>query len=561
VGRLKKRSNTKDAERNPVARRQPKRAPNKTELGTATRARLRTSGDRAAEPSGFGALQGVPTPIVLLDGPDVALQNNSFQQLARKSARASWKRIDAGVSVPQKAYRGLTRLLIGEAAAFLGAIKESVTCVYAREGREEYLEASYWRVPPPHKSKQVVVMIRNATARVHAELEIAHMREALIQHERMRAIGELASGVAHDLNNTLHAMNLRLSLIEQSEVCRTAQGTNIAALSRAINDGALVVGRLQDFARQQAEASLDSVDVPAVVTEAIEMVRTTIEGESSLDGAPVRIRTRLPRLPAVTALAPELRHVIVNLLLNARDAMPNGGTIELVAEEKSDRVALEVLDDGCGIPDKDLENIFSPFFTTKGRRGTGLGLSNARAVLGRLGGAISARNRPGGGACFTLSFPIASPARSSHPARRPSHLPRGKRILVVDDNLDNLQATKMVMELQEQSVDVAQTGSEAIARISAGSRYDLVFCDLGMPDMNGWGIAQEIQKLAPGTTVYMLTGWAQQINEDDPRRQWVKGVLQKPMDPETMRDLLAHELVSDSLEPSPASSQNQSDVV
>jgi len=233
----------------------------------------------------------------------------------------------------------------------------------------------------------------------------------------------------------------------------------------------------------------------------------------------------------------------------------------LVGAEKRDRVVLEVLDDGCGIPDKDLENIFSPFFTTKGRRGTGLGLSNARAVLGRLGGTISARNRPAGGACFTLSFPIASRPRPPHPVRSASHLPRGRRILVVDDNLDNLQATKMVMELQDQSVDIAQTGSEAIARISAGSRYDLVFCDLGMPDMNGWGIAQEIQKLAPGTTVYMLTGWAQQINQDDPRRQWVKGVLQKPMDPEMMRDLLAHELVPDPRDPSPGGGQSRSDVL
>src|SRR6185503_11063845 len=115
----------------------------------------------------------------------------------------------------------------------------------------------YWCLPKPDKTKQVMVMIRDATARIRAEQEIAHMREALVQHERMRAIGELASGVAHDLNNTLHAMNLRLSLIEQSEVCRTALGTNIAALSRAINDGALVVGRLQDFARHQTERTLD----------------------------------------------------------------------------------------------------------------------------------------------------------------------------------------------------------------------------------------------------------------------------------------------------------------
>jgi CheY-like chemotaxis protein len=131
----------------------------------------------------------------------------------------------------------------------------------------------------------------------------------------------------------------------------------------------------------------------------------------------------------------------------------------------------------------------------------------------------------------------------------------------VDDDLDNLQATKMVMELQDQTVDIAQSGSEVIARLLAGSRYDLVFCDLGMPDMNGWLIAREIQKLAPGTTVYLLTGWAQHIQKDDPRRQWVKGVLQKPLQPETMRELLVDEQAPQSLEPSPGSDQTSTELL
>jgi CheY-like chemotaxis protein len=240
-----------------------------------------------------------------------------------------------------------------------------------------------------------------------------------------------------------------------------------------------------------------------------------------------------------------VRHVVVNLLLNARDALPKGGTIQVVGSIRDDRVVLEVRDDGCGIPDKDLENIFCPFFTTKGTLGTGLGLFNARARLGRLGGEISASNRPEGGACFTLTFPTAPPVPAAAPKRSAAHVPRGHRILVIDDDLDNLQATKMVMALHGQSADTAQTGTEAIGRISSGGRYDLVFCDLGMPDMSGWRIAREIQRLSPGTIVYMLTGWAQTIEKDDPRRRWVKDVLQKPMKPETLRDLLANELIGE----------------
>jgi CheY-like chemotaxis protein len=379
--------------------------------------------------------------------------------------------------------------------------------------------------------------------RVRAERELDQLRESLVQQERLRAIGELASGVAHDLNNTLHAMSLRLSLVEQSQACQAEQGDNIRALSRIVSDAALVVGRLQDFARQRHDRPLESVDVAAVVDEAIDIVRTGIEGQSSLDGAPIRIRTDLPALPPVPGLASDLRHVVVNLLLNARDAMPSGGTIRMLAEQQGKRVVLKVLDEGNGIPAKDLTKIFDPFFTTKGKRGTGLGLSIARGVLARLGGDITAENRPEGGACFTLSFPVATHPSRPPPARPPSIPPVGGRhILIVDDDAESLEATRMAMEMEGQHVDIAQNGRDAIERIRLGARYDLILCDLGMPDMNGWHVAREIQDVAPGTAVFMVTGWAQQIAGEDPRRRWVKGILEKPMTLERLRDVLVLEL-------------------
>jgi CheY-like chemotaxis protein len=194
------------------------------------------------------------------------------------------------------------------------------------------------------------------------------------------------------------------------------------------------------------------------------------------------------------------------------------------------------------VPEENLQKIFSPFFTTKGKRGTGLGLSIAHSVLAQWGGAITVHNRTEGGACFTLSFPVSARPSLPPPAPSPSQPPPGRRILIIDDDADNLQATKMVMELEGQSVDVANSGSAALERLRSGARYDLVLCDLGMPDINGWNVAREIQRLAPGTTVYMLTGWSQQIEKDDPRRRWVKGVLEKPMRLERMRELLAAEL-------------------
>ncbi|HMI83901.1 MAG TPA: ATP-binding protein, partial [Polyangiaceae bacterium] len=315
----------------------------------------RTAKRAPGDPSrlSWGALQGAPTAFAVVEGKQLAAGNGCYVQLARVNASAIWKRVGSDVPNHQRACRSLTRLLLREVATLAEVRTEPVTRVYRRVGHEQYLEASYWR-SPADKTKTTVVMIHEATSRVCADQELARMREALVQNSRMRAIGELASGVAHDLNNTLHAMHLRLSLIEQNEACRSVQGSNIAALSRAINDAALVVDRLQDFARQKTEQTLDLVNLSAVVGEAVEMVRTSIEGETSLAGKPVRIRAELPSLPAVTALASELRHVVVNLLLNARDAMSKGGTIEVVGQERGTRVILQVRDEGCGVPRKDL---------------------------------------------------------------------------------------------------------------------------------------------------------------------------------------------------------------
>jgi signal transduction histidine kinase len=491
---------------------------------------------------GWWALDRTQAGLALVRGRTIRMCNTRFHELDRGSDSAAWRRIDPTTTDAKTRYATLHQLVAREAAAIFKTGPDTVVRRYKRADREEYIEASYHRSTGSSGPADVAVLIQDATVRIRAERELDQLRESLVQQERLRAIGELASGVAHDLNNTLHAVSLRLSLVEQSPACQAEQGENIRALSRIISDATLVVGRLQDFARERHDGPLESVDVAAIVGEAIDIVRTGIEGQSSLDGAPIRIRTELPPLPQVPGLASDLRHVIVNLLLNARDAMPRGGTIRMVAEQQGKRVVLQVQDEGRGIPAKDLSKIFDPFFTTKGKRGTGLGLSIARGVLARVGGEITAENRAGGGACFTLSFPV-----SAHPSRpaaagRQSIPPLGGHVLIVDDDTENLEATRMAMEMDGQEVDIAQNGRDAIERLRLGARYDLILCDLGMPEMNGWHVAREIQEVAPGTTVFMVTGWAQQIADDDPRRRWVKGVLEKPMTLQRLRDLLSLEL-------------------
>jgi CheY-like chemotaxis protein len=218
------------------------------------------------------------------------------------------------------------------------------------------------------------------------------------------------------------------------------------------------------------------------------------------------------------------------------DAMPNGGAICIRAEERTDNVILSFEDEGTGIPQENLARVFDPFFSTKGERGTGMGLSIAHGVMRRLGGSIGAANRPeAGGAVFTLTFPLAPEPPLEEVARpRP-----GQRVLVIDDDRDNLEAIGMVLEGLGHEPIVEPSGRGALERLEAGERYDLVLCDVGMPEMSGWEVAEQIRTLASNTVVYMVTGWAHEIARDDPRRALVAGVLPKPLGIHALEKLLA----------------------
>ena len=178
-------------------------------------------------------------------------------------------------------------------------------------------------------------------------------------------------------------------------------------------------------------------------------------------------------------------------------------------EQVDKRVILKVIDEGRGIPPDDLLRVFDPFFTTKGSRGTGLGLSIAYGVLTRIGGEISASNNPQGGATFTLSFPSRNvPYRSAAPSPGPLVSPPGRRILVVDDDKRQSRGDPHGHGARRASGRRGPQRPRSYRASSPRAPLDLVLCDLGMPDMNGWRVAREIQTVAPGTTVYMLTGWA-----------------------------------------------------
>lgn len=276
------------------------------------------------------------------------------------------------------------------------------TDLVARRGVQEF--AFVLRFPLDiADQRHVGALAIDLTTEVSGLIELQRVQDQRYQAERLRALGELASGLAHDLSNSLNAAMLRLDAVRQKADPQLQP--DIDAVVRSLTNAAERVKGVRNFVRAGRDDRHTAIDLAALVRQAIEMVEVVMK-PPTLFGGRIRIESTVPdSLPQVSAIATELQHVIANLLLNARDAMPEGGTVTIAAKF-NDRVELSIADEGAGIAQENLDQIFSPFFTTK-PTGSGLGLSMAKDVMTRIGGSISARNRPQGGAEFTLTFPRA----------------------------------------------------------------------------------------------------------------------------------------------------------
>ncbi|RKG87551.1 sensor histidine kinase [Corallococcus sp. CA049B] len=356
------------------------------------------------------ALETNDSALAVMKATGVVLANSRWHVMGR--LRGPWRREEDGAE--RMALRDVGQ---AEAAAVLALTEGARITRYrqVRESQPRVLEVRAERVTG-HMQGQVLVLARDITEQARTEEELANARATLLEREKVRALGELAAGIAHDLRATLDAMRLRLELL-QRDVDPAGQGQqHLDALTRVVSDAEARVDRLQDFSRRKPGTVLERVQLMDVVRDAVDIVRGGIEHHARQGGQPLRLDVELPEgLPHVCGSAMELRYVIINLIINARDAMPRGGAIRVKAFRFARAVRLTVEDEGTGIPEEHLLNIFKPFFTTKGDKGTGLGLSMAYGVVTKAGGTLTAANRPEGGAVFTLTFPALKAAPT--PAR------------------------------------------------------------------------------------------------------------------------------------------------
>jgi PAS domain S-box-containing protein len=355
--------------------------------------------------------------------------------------------------------------------------------------------------------------------------------------ERLRALGEMASGVAHDFNNLLGVILGRTDLM----IARLPKGestthTDLDVVRQAALDGAETVKRLQAFSGVARLTQKGSADVNKVLRDAVEFTRPRWKDAAQQRGVTIEVGVEPGEVPPAAGGAPELREVLVNLLFNAVDAMPHGGSITLRSWLEQERVFISVSDTGVGMPETVRRKVFEPFFTTKGSRGAGLGLSASYGIISRMGGRISVDSAPFQGTTFTIDLPAGEAEQAAPPKPRQSTQPL--RLLLVDDEPQMLRTTKMMLEIEGHQVTAVGGGKAALEAIDKDS-FDAVLTDLGMPEVNGLQLAETLRARGHTQPVLLITGWGLELETDRVQAVGVTDILPKPFDGEKLRAKLA----------------------
>ncbi len=373
-------------------------------------------------------------------------------------------------------------------------------------------------------------------AAAHAEHE--ELRERATHAEKMAALGELSFGVAHNVNNTLTGILGRAQLLMRTKDPEKIS-SGIEMIVKSAEDGAHIIRRIQDFARRQPSRKFEAVSVAGLMKDVCEMSRPRWESAS---GPQIRLALVADCTASVLGDAVELREVLVNMIYNAIDAMPSGGEIRMSSQEMNGRVILTITDSGTGMSPEVKSRLFDPFFTTKGKGGTGMGMAVSFGIIRRHNGSIDVESEPGRGTTFRILLPIAENIQmQSEPASSQTEAGTGEskiRALVVDDETAVREVLREALEAEGCEVLVAESGEMALRLYdSKAGQLDVVFTDIGMPEMSGWELASEIRKRSDTLPLAIVSGWADAISCD--ARQAIKAdwVVSKPFDISTIAEI------------------------
>lgn len=373
----------------------------------------------------------------------------------------------------------------------------------------------------------------------------------LYQAEKLKSLGELASGVAHDIDNMLAAIMGRVELVRKNiALLKQDPHSNavelierhIDIIEKAAHDGADMVHRIQRFSRVHDEKEMyQVVNLAEIINDALGLTRGRCKDHDVQFGCTTDITASLGSLRPVYGNAAELREVFVNLINNALDAMPNGGKLTIAAATENDTVRISVSDTGIGIPEEIRDRIFDPFFTTKDIGSTGLGLSISYSIIQRHKGTLTVESNTGNGSSFIITLPVATSTRTEPKERDLPAFDVRKKILVIDDDAHVSETLAEMLAYAGHSVACAHSGIEGLEKFSADT-YDIVFTDLGMPGLDGFEVAQRIKEQKPQQTVILITGWSLSLDSEQLRARGVDFIITKPFQLKQVLFVIDHAL-------------------
>ncbi|HEX6188300.1 MAG TPA: PAS domain S-box protein [Pyrinomonadaceae bacterium] len=363
----------------------------------------------------------------------------------------------------------------------------------------------------------------------HDITEQKQERERAGRADKLRALGQLASGVAHDFNNSLAAILGRAQLIlrraHDEELIRS-----LGVIMTAAEDAAATVRRIQTFARKSSAAEMELLDISSLLRDAVEITRTRWQNEARAAGRSIAVVLNADECFFTRGNASELREVFVNLIVNAVDAMPNGGTLTLCCKRDGERLKLRFADTGLGMEEEVRERVFEPFYTTKGVHGTGLGLAVSYGIIERHHGTISVSSKLGEGTTFHIDLPFddtSVPKALSEEVN--AETSASLSVLVIDDEQVVRETLAEMLTELDHKVVTADCGRDALEKMTH-DEFDLVFTDLAMPEMDGWETAREIHKHRPQLPVVLVTGYGATAQPPGGELDLVAGIIGKPFD-------------------------------
>jgi len=358
-------------------------------------------------------------------------------------------------------------------------------------------------------------------------------QEQLVRSEKLRATGELASGVAHDFNNVLGAILGRVQLLRrkanEKRLAPAQLLESLGVMELAARDGAETVRRLRQFSHGDDTREAGAVELAEALEGAAKFTSPRWKDEALSKGRSISLTVECAAGLYVVAPGSELREVFTNLILNAVDALPRGGTIRLSSSSRDGRAIARVEDNGVGMTPETQRRVFDPFFTTKGPSGTGLGMSVVYGIVERLGGSLTIDSEPGRGTAVELSMPLApAPAPAAHAAiaKRPGRVTH-LDVLVVDDEGAVRDLVGEICVTLGHRVTLFESAQQALDAYHPG-RFHLVLTDLGMPGMTGWELARAIRAIDPQVTIVFVTGWGQEVDREAVQRAGADAVIAKP---------------------------------